>query len=125
MNELRPKRGEIWILNLNPVKGSEIAGERPCIVVQNDIGNAKALTTAVVPLTTKIRELHSPFQIVLKPNETGLPRTSVAKCEQIKTVSISHRLFRRVGNLSADALYRVEEGVLYEFGISVSEHALT
>jgi len=38
MNEY-PKRGEIWRLNWNPSRGSEQAGIRPALVIQNDIGN--------------------------------------------------------------------------------------
>jgi mRNA-degrading endonuclease toxin of MazEF toxin-antitoxin module len=32
-----PKRGEIWIVNWNPSRGSEQAGKRPALVIQNDI----------------------------------------------------------------------------------------
>ena len=34
-----PKRGEIWLVNWNPARGSEQAGQRPALIIQNDIGN--------------------------------------------------------------------------------------
>ena len=39
--------GEVWLVNWNPAGGSEQAGKRPALVVQNDIGNEKAPITIV------------------------------------------------------------------------------
>ena len=44
-----PKRGEVWVVNWNPARGSEEAGKRPALVIQNDIGNEKAPTTISLP----------------------------------------------------------------------------
>ena len=32
-----PKRGEVWLVNWSPARGSEQAGRRPALVIQNDI----------------------------------------------------------------------------------------
>jgi mRNA interferase MazF len=48
--ELRYKRGEIWWVNLDPAIGRETAKRRPCLILQNDIGNATSNTTMVAPL---------------------------------------------------------------------------
>ena len=37
-----PRRGEVWLVNWNPARGSEQAGKRPALVIQNDIGNEKS-----------------------------------------------------------------------------------
>ncbi len=34
-----PKRGEIWLIDFNPARGSEQSGQRPAVVIQNDVGN--------------------------------------------------------------------------------------
>jgi mRNA interferase MazF len=45
-----PLRGEVWIVNWNPSRGSEQAGKRPALVIQNDIGNEKAATTILAAI---------------------------------------------------------------------------
>ena len=45
-----PRRGEAWLVNWNPARGSEQAGQRPGIVIQNNIGNEKASTTIVAAI---------------------------------------------------------------------------
>jgi len=47
-----PKRGEVWVVNWNPARGSEQAGKRPALVIQNDIGNEKAPTTIVAAISS-------------------------------------------------------------------------
>ena len=49
-----PKRGEVWLVNWNPARGSEQAGRRPALVIQNDIGNEKAPTTIVAAMIANL-----------------------------------------------------------------------
>ena len=49
------KRGEIYYADLSPIKGSEQGGVRPCLIIQNDVGNIYSPTTIVAILTTKIK----------------------------------------------------------------------
>lgn len=49
------KQGAIFLANLNPVKGSEQAGYRPVMIVQNDILNKHLNTVIVAPITTNLR----------------------------------------------------------------------
>ena len=39
MTQAKINRGDIYIANLNPVKGSEQGGQRPVIILQNDVGS--------------------------------------------------------------------------------------
>ena len=48
------KRGSIYLADLNPVVGSEQGGERPVIVVQNDIGNRYSPTSIVIPVSSRV-----------------------------------------------------------------------
>ena len=50
------KRGEIWMVNFNPGRGSEQTGVRPALIIQNDIGNQYASTTVVAAITTTIKK---------------------------------------------------------------------
>ena len=50
------KRGDVYMMDLNPYSGSEQGGVRPAIVVQNDDGNFYSKVLLVVPLTTQIKK---------------------------------------------------------------------
>ena len=74
------RRGDIWLFDFDPPRGSEAAKVRPAVVVSNDGANlAASRTTAgvvtVVPLTTNTQTVY-PFQALLIPEETGLQQTS-------------------------------------------------
>ena len=60
------KRGEIWLVNMEPSFGHEIQKVRPAVSVQNDIGNIHSPTTIVVPLTSQHLELGSPVEVVVQ-----------------------------------------------------------
>jgi len=55
----QPSRGEVWIVDLDPTKGHEQAGRRPCLVISVDIFNqGPADLVVVLPMTTKRKESH-------------------------------------------------------------------
>ena len=88
------KRMEIYMADLPLSSGSVQMGKRPVLIVQNDVGNMKSPTVVVVPLTTADKK----WQIVHVeiPTSTGLPKESIALCEQIMTVS-KNCLGRKIG----------------------------
>jgi len=91
------RRGDIVVVRLSPTEGSEQRGTRPCLVVQNDIGNQNAPTTIVVPFTTSFGDELYPFEVLVEADECALKEDSVALCSQIRTVSIEHRIEERIG----------------------------
>jgi mRNA interferase MazF len=48
-----PKRGEIWKVDFNPARGSEQSGQRPAVIIQNNVGNRVADTTIIAAISTK------------------------------------------------------------------------
>ncbi len=46
------RRGEIWLADLNPIRGSEQTGTRPVLIFQNDSINRFTTTFLTIPLTT-------------------------------------------------------------------------
>ena len=50
------RRGDIYMANLNPFKGSEQGGTRPVLVLQNNTGNLFCPTLIVAPLTTQVNK---------------------------------------------------------------------
>jgi len=92
------RRGEIRVVNLDPVVGSEAARARPAVIVSNDGANTTAQllgrgVVTVVPLTTNTARIY-PFQVLLEAAETGLVNDSKAQAEQVRSVAVE-----RIGNL--------------------------
>ena len=79
------KRGEIYYVDWSPGRGTEQTGTRPALVIQNDVGNQYSPTTIVVAISSQQRRVY-PFQVSVTAQESGLPRDSVIKCEQIQTI---------------------------------------
>ena len=92
-----PVRGEVWLVNWNPARGSEQAGKRPALVIQNDIGNEMAATIIVAAISSSIKIY--PMNVKLDPPEGGLKQSSIVKTGQILTI-YKERLEQRFGKIS-------------------------
>lgn len=102
-----PYRGEIWRVDLNPVRGHEQAGVRPALVVSQDAFNrGPADLVVVLPLTTRWRQV--PLHVEINPPEGGLRQRSFVKCEDIRSVA-EERLIERLGNVTRGTLEVVED----------------
>lgn len=90
-------RGEIWLADLNPVKGHEQAGKRPCLVMSVDLFNQGASGLVVVlPITSKDKSI--PFHVKIDPPEGGIKTQSFIKCEDVRSISVE-RLGKRWGSV--------------------------
>ena len=108
-------RGEIWSVKLDPVIGHEQAGTRPALIISVDGFNHGPSGLAVVlPITS--HDKHVPFHVQIEPPESGLPRTSFVKCEDVRSVS-RERLRERRGTISASKLDLVEDRLRILLGL--------
>ncbi len=80
------KRGEIYWVEFDPVKGSEQGGLRPALIVQNDTGNRYSVTTVIAAITRTVPPQPYPFVVVIEPHESGLPERSAVNCAQLATI---------------------------------------
>lgn len=106
-----PKRGEIWLLDWSPSRGSEQAGFRPALIIQTDAANSNPgyPNTIVLAVSTKGKTV--PFHIPLKPNrQNGLTETSFVKCEQVLTVA-KERLARKLGVIAEGDLQQIKQAI--------------
>lgn len=103
-----PKRGEVWLVNWNPARGSEQAGKRPALVIQNNIGNEHASTTIVAAISSS-KKIY-PMNVLLDPPQGGLMEPSVIKTSQILTVS-KDRLEKRFGMITQDKMREVNRAL--------------
>lgn len=102
-----PRRGDIWLVDLNPTRGHEQTGVRPGLVVSVDQFNEGASGMVVMlPITSKRKGI--PFHVEVKPPEGGLAKTSFVKCEDIRSVA-RELLGQRLGTVSDHTMHQVED----------------
>jgi mRNA interferase MazF len=114
-------RGDVFLVTLGPVIGSEANKTRPAVVVSNDRANDVALrvgggVVTVVPLTSNTARVYS-FQTLIPPKGTGLRKESKAQAEQIRAVDV-HRLERRIGKLTAESMASLERAIRVHLGLA-------
>ncbi|WP_310406522.1 type II toxin-antitoxin system PemK/MazF family toxin [Nocardia kruczakiae] len=95
------RRGDVVLVDLDPVRGNEVAKTRPAVVVSNDGANRRAVqlgrgVVTVVPVTSNTERIF-PFQVLLE-DVPGLRVASKAQAEQIRSVSVE-RVGRVLGTL--------------------------
>jgi len=110
------KRGDIWLADLNPVRGSEQAGTRPVLIFQNDAVNQFTTTVLAIPLTTNLRRALLPSCIQISKGEGGLVSDSVALCHQLRTLDKT-RLEHKIGAITQQTIAAVENCVLFTLGV--------
>ncbi len=103
---VRPQRGDIFWVNLDPTIGTEIRKKKPAIIVSNDAANARYHQVSVVPLTTQQLDAVEPFQVFIDHEESGLNKDSKALAEQVRTIS-KLRLGQRAGHLGTETMQKL------------------
>jgi len=114
------ERGEIWYADLSPTQGSEQAGRRPVLVVQNDAVNRFTSTVVTVPFTTNLRRAALPSCVSVAAGEGGLIADSVLLCHQLRVLDTS-RLRDKLGEVSEETMTAVESCILFTLGISLGK----
>ena len=90
------RRGEVVLVDLDPVRPGEASKKRPCVIVSNDGANTAAArlgrgAITVVPLTSNLARIHSDFQVSIADGAAlramGLSGASKVQAEQVRSVS--------------------------------------
>ncbi|MBF2078562.1 MAG: type II toxin-antitoxin system PemK/MazF family toxin [Synechococcales cyanobacterium T60_A2020_003] len=103
------------LANLNPVKGPEQAGKRPCLIISVDLFNQGASGLVVIlPITSKDKGI--PFHVELNPPEGGLKVRSFIKYEDIRSISVE-RLEKCWGAVLPETLAAVEDRLKILMGL--------
>lgn len=108
------RRGEIRIVDLEPVVGAEANKRRPAIIVSNDGANVMAArfgrgVLTVVPVTSNTERIY-PFQVLLEADETGLRDDGKAQAEQVRSVDV-RRIGERVGFVPAQVMGALDDAL--------------
>ena len=108
----RPSRGEIWLVDWSPGRGSEQLGKRPALVIQNNQGNHSRGYTNTIVVAVSTNGLDIPLHVPIAKSKTnGLRENSFVKCEQVMTISKSRLMGRAWGRLTREQMDQVEEAL--------------
>jgi mRNA interferase MazF len=106
------QRGDIFFVNLDPVRGREQAGQRPVVVLSVDSINRLPLVVTVVVGTKGANvQRDFPTNVRVPANESGLPMETVFLCFQLRSIDPSRIPAQRAGRLGEASLKRVEDAV--------------
>lgn len=105
------ERGQIWWAELRPPIGSEPGFRRPVLIVQSDAFNRSRINTVVVVgLTSNLRLVDAPGNVLVPAKVSGLPKDSVANVSQIVTIDREF-LSELAGRVGGRALSDIEAGL--------------
>ena len=114
---IRPKRGDIYLVNFDPTVGAESWKTRPALVLQNDIANKSSPVTIVAAISSKFDDALYPTEVLISAKaRTGLAVDSVVLLNQIRTVD-KKRLVKQLGWLSAAEMAEVDRALRISVGL--------
>ena len=117
---MRPDRGIVVLLSLDPTVGHEQKGVRHCVVVSAPevIADQRYALVCVVPVTGTPGE--GALYPRLTPGANGLKKPSFALIDQLRSVD-KRRVTRFMGRVSPDELKAIDEGLLLYLGLDSTD----
>ena len=112
MNEI--KRGEIWLINLDPTVGHEIKKTRPALIIQNNIGNKYSTTTIIAPLTSQKTNRVYPYEVLIQ--NKGLACESKILLNHVRAID-KQRILKKLGFLNEEQMNQVNEAIKISLGL--------
>jgi mRNA interferase MazF len=107
---IQPSRGEIWTVDLDPVRGHEQAGKRPVLILSSDVFNrGPSGLVYIVPITKTDRRI--PFHILVEPPEGGIKTRSYILCDRVRSLSVERFSGKAWGRVGKETIEQVEDAV--------------
>lgn len=111
-----PKRGEVYLVNLDPPLGSEIKKTRPALIIQNDVANRHSPITIVAAITSKFDDNLYPAEVEISAGEGGLKQNSVVLLNQIRSID-RQRLAKKLGKIKDSTIKKVDLSIKISLGL--------
>jgi mRNA interferase MazF len=111
-------RGDVWVVSLDPVIGSEIKKTRPAVIISSDIANQHSSMVTVLPVTGRGDKVY-PFEVEIPLACAGLLKLSKIKCQQIRSVD-RLRLVRFLGILPESTVRAAERALCLHLDIDLN-----
>jgi len=114
------QRGMVIDVNLDPARGSETGKKRPCVIVTNDVYNARVPVIQVVPITEwNEKKGQIITNVVIEPTSSnGLSKKSVADCLQTRPIDHRVRLMKTRGKLDAETMRKIDLALMRIFDLN-------
>jgi mRNA interferase MazF len=106
-------KGDVVWADLDPTRGHEQGGQRPVVILSEDVFNARSGTVIAMAITSQPQR--AGFPLTLELTSVRLPKRSWVKISQIRTLSVE-RLGKRIGRVSPEELDRLIAGLNEIFG---------
>jgi len=114
------RRAEVYWSDLQGSQGSEQGGERPVLIIQNDVGNTYSPTTIVAVITSQLTKAKLPVHVELQKEINNMPQDSVILFEQIRTLD-KRRLKDKICELDELMMKKIDKAIGTSLGIKVAE----
>ncbi len=111
-----PRRGDIYLVHFDPSVGHEIQKTRPAVIIQNDVSNQYSPITIVAAISSQFSDPPFPREVLIEPQESGLPKRSAVIVNQIRSVD-RRRLAKKMGRLSGQSIRRLDEALRISLGL--------
>lgn len=108
-------RGEIFYADLGEKNGSVQCGERPVLIIQNNIGNAHSPTTIIAPITSQLAKRKMPTHVFITGG--GLEKASIILLEQVRTINCA-KLTGYIGQADKTTMCEVDKALKISLGLS-------
>lgn len=105
------KQGDIWMVELSGGTGSEQAGIRPCLIVQNNVGNKFSPTVIICPITKQGKKFNLTHVSI---NCLSVP--SIALCEQIRVIDKT-RLISHITTIDSECMIEINKKLKVALGM--------
>jgi mRNA interferase MazF len=112
MKQTNIKRGDLFWVDLDPARDTEIQKTRPCVIISHDVMNENYTRVIVAPITSNVKKIY-PFDYLLKNSHELSGKVLL---HQLRTVDKS-RLGKKVGNLSTHEMKEINEILEFILGI--------
>lgn len=116
MNLRQICRGDIYYADLAPAIGSEQGGNRPVLVIQNDIGNRYSPTIITAIITGQVKSKYLPTHVLLTALDCSLPHDSMVMLEQLRTLDKS-RLQKYLGHITEAKMHEIDAALRISIGL--------
>jgi len=105
------RRGDVILVNLEPIIGSEKGKTRPCVIIQNDIGNKYSPLT-IVAVITRQKEIDKkyPTDVWVNKGAGDLDNDSIIQCDQIKTID-KIRIIKKYGSFDKKIMKDIDKSI--------------
>lgn len=109
-------RGDVFLVDLDDTNSHVQSGKRPCLIVQNNLGNSFSPNLIVVPLTSKLKKKNMSVHVVIDKNEMAL-------CECILTISKTQLIYY-IKTLDEKTMNLIDRALSISLGIEREEKLL-